>query len=143
MEWDKLHFEHLEHFLLRFCQDVHDINPTYSSVLLKEICGRYNRDLQRMSNDPDHYKKAATAIFWIKKIRPIYVTDGQPQFLNEAFAYYFGIGPILHNITLGTPIPAEYKPLVKEMLYALRYRSMSPQNMDFLLKAMYPRIIGR
>lgn len=143
MDWLRLHFEHLEEYLLYFCKELQGIEPDYSSAVLKDICGRYNRDLPRMKKDgPDPYKHAATAIFWIKKLRPIYVRDGQPQFLNEAFAYYFGIGPVLHGKLEGTRIPDEYRLLIKEMIYALRYRNMTPQNMDFLLKAMYPRIIG-
>lgn len=67
MEWSTLHCEHLEQYLLFFCREIHGFEPTYSSALLKEICGRYHRDLPRMKSDPDNFKKAAIAIFWIKR----------------------------------------------------------------------------
>ncbi len=141
--WIRLHYEHLENYLLFFCRELRRIDdPVYSSALLKDICGRYNRDLPRMKQKPDGYKKAATAIFWIKKLRPIYIQDGQPQFLNEAFAYYFGIGPVLHRKDGFVSFPSHYRSLVEEMLYALRYRNMTPQNIDFLLKAMYPGVVS-
>ncbi len=110
----------------------------YSRVLLREIAGRYNREIARMREEADEYKHAAAAMFWVKKLKPIYIWQDQNMLLNEMFAFYMGVGAILAGQGTKRSLDVQYKAMLRELFYALRYRNMTPQNMDFILKIMFP-----
>ena len=131
--------------LQRFCpvMNMNSGDLYYSRRILKEIAGRFERDITRLRENADEYKHGGVAMFWIKKLKPICVRQGQRRYLNEMFAFYVGVGAVIAGKRASSRFglePALYMRILGEMWYALRYRNMTPQNMDYILKLMFPPV---
>lgn len=127
----------LERFYPVMKVDSHDLY--YSRRILREIGGRFERDITRLRENADEYKHGGVAMFWIKKLKPISVRQGQCRYLNEMFAFYVGVGAVIAGGKARSRLDRSlYIEILREMWYALRYRNMTPQNMDYILKLMFP-----
>lgn len=116
-------------------ENVTDWRLSCSSCVLHEISLRHDIDMKRYVS-PNRIKQASSLAFWIKKLKPVHRIDGLKSYVNEVFAFHCINAVLEREYLVPSTIPASF---MTEFLYSMRYRSMSPQNIDFMLKVLYLR----
>lgn len=95
---------------------------------LDRLCSFHNIDI------PDQHKQVAHLIYWIVKIKPIHIIDGNGNFdrpsvpfINEIFAYYIGL------TRLGLDVISISNVFLKNFLYMLHFREIKPEPLYLFL----------
>lgn len=103
-----------------------------NEIVLEEMLFRFQRDLGRLDDDPDPYKKAGCITFWAKKLKPLVISNDNTQvvylIINEIFALYLGLG-YLPKVKISAD-------LLEDFIIDLRYRAMSPHSIMYMFKAL-------
>lgn len=129
---------------LDFCYKNKIINaPTFiDEAIAYDVIRQYVEDKERIKKHHklktiDITKRMACLAFWIRKLKPLhYQNECDPNILNY-LNELFGLTIALVSCEVEVPFPIKIEPpFFKDILWYFRYKSVSPDSLYIILKAV-------